>query len=1130
MPPKFVHLCARLGIQGKLTLFIAGVLLVLAMPAAMHGRVAARLRSDGTFQRGTRMLVAASLPQGRVGVAYSGVVGVRGGTAPYAFTVAGSLPPGLALNSATGVISGVPQSSGLFNFLVNIADAQDNTSDRRLSISISAGSAVAVQLSPSSTTVASGATQQFFATVSGSSNAAVRWSTTAGSISSSGVLTAPTVSTSSFVTVTAASVVSPDSKAFATVAVKPPSSPSPSPSSISVSVNPLSAVLKAGSTQQFSASVSGTSNTSVIWSTTAGSISSNGVLTAPAVSATSYVTVTAKSAAMLDAKASATVTVSPQTTPTPVTVSVNPGSASVASGATQQFTAAVSGSSNTGVTWSATAGSITSSGLWTAPTVTASTAVRVTATSVASSTSAASASVTVNPSAVPVSVAVNITPGSALVASNGSVQFSATVTGSTNTAVTWKAGFGSISASGLYTAPASGTDTVIVTSQADPTKAASATVTVQSSSPQVGTGGGGGTTAGPGGNAYCTPSGTWSGASTDGPANLPTQCMYTPLSGTPSPGVVHGPDSTTAAVQSDINAAACGDTIIVAAGSTLSTLSLPAKKCDNAHWITIKSSGASSASFPAEGKRMTPCWSGIASMPNRPAYSCPSPQVLTFKIVTPASSNGIVAPGGDHYRIIGAEITRITTGGVPVYNLVDLSSTSTQTNNIIFDRVWFHGINQDGHFPMASQSVDTSTTRAIYLGQSNHIAVIDSYLSDFYDTGSMSANGNTDAQCIGGGFGTIVNSGWGVYKFVNNHCEASGEGILLGGSVGPKPTPAGCTIGVNCNLDVPTDIEVRENYFFKPLSWNGNTTVPVSYGWPVGKNGFEIKIGARALFEGNVIENVWYSAQVGYCWSTAPKNQSNGGSPSVATAPTALTHDFTYRYNYCYNAAYGIGLYQSMDAGCANCQAQGANRISIHDNVIGDFMNLGNLSSSSTGDGLELMTVPDSTGQNLNQMNNIKISHNTFVKAIRGLTSFGGGAGQMHNITMQDNIMHFGTYGFMDIGFGGGCDTPFGVGNFAYSILNACVSNWTVDHNAVFNWNGGALGANWPAGGTGSGNFFFNGNSGVGFINYGTGNSNFNPGNYSLTTSSPLHNAGSDGRDVGADITTLLTAISGVRQ
>jgi len=734
-------------------------------------------------------------------------------------------------------------------------------------------------------------------------------------------------------------------------------------------------------------------------------------------------------------------------------------------------------------------------------------------------------------------VSISVTPNSTSVQTQGSVQFSATVSGSSNTAVTWKAGLGTISASGLYTAPSSaGTDTIIATSQADPTKLASASVTIQAAQapPPPTSGSSSGTSTQSvnpvGGNAYCSPSGTWIGPTTDGPATLPTQCMYTALNGTPSPGTVRGPDSTTSAVQADINAAACGDTIKVAAGSTLGILTLPAKGCDNVHWITIESTGVSNANFPAEGVRMTPCSSGIASMPNRPSYSCSNPQVLTFKIVTPASSNGIVAPGGDHYRIIGAEITRVATGGVPIYNLVDLSSKGTQTNHVIFDRVWFHGINQDGHFPITSQSLDTSTTRAIYLGQSNHIAVIDSYFSDFYDTSSMSANGNTDAQCIGGGVGGTTNSGWGVYKFVNNHCEASGEGILLGGSSGPQLTPSGCTIGVNCNLDVPTDIEVRQNYFFKPLSWNGNTTVPGATGWPVVKNGFEMKIGARALFEGNVIENVWYSAQVGYCWSTAPKNQS-GGSPLVGTAPGALTNDFTYRYNYCYNTAYGIALYQSMDMGCTSCQAQGADGISIHDNVIGDNQNLGSLASSSAGDAMEFYAAKDSTGRGLNQLNNVSIAHNTFIRAIRGLTIFGADStGLLHNWTMQDNIWPFGTYGFMDIGNTGGCDTPYSVGNNAYAILNACVSNYTVDHNAVFNWNSTTLGSKWPTNGAGSGNFFFTGTNGPGFTNYGSGNSGFNPANYVITTSSPLHNAASDGKDLGADIPTLLSAIAGVRE
>ena len=621
-------------------------------------------------------------------------------------------------------------------------------------------------------------------------------------------------------------------------------------------------------------------------------------------------------------------------------------------------------------------------------------------------------------------------------------------------------------------------------------------------------------------NAYCTPAGTWIGPTTDGPAKLPFECMYTALDGTPSPGRLRGPHSTTAEVQADINAAKCGDKVLVAAGSNLGPITLTGKKCDNKHWITIASTGIRSPDFPPEGARMTPCWSGVASLPNRPAYACAKPQVLTFRIVSPNAESGIRSASGDHYRIIGAEITRVDKGGAAIYNLVDLTSQPIQSNRIIFDRVWFHGINRDGNFPIPTQPEDTSTTRAIWLGQSNHVAVIDSYFSDFYDTSAMSANGNTDAQCIGGGAGNTPNSGWGVYKFVNNHCEASGEGILLGGAGGPPLTPPGCTIMQNCNLDVPSDIEVRQNYFFKPLSWNGNTAEVAGRGWPVVKNGFEMKIGARALFEGNVIENVWYSAQVGYCWSTAPKNQSAG---TEGSAPTALTNDFTYRYNYCYNAAYGIALYQSMDGGCRSCEAQGASRISIHDNLVGDDLNLGQFRSQSAGDAMEFYAARDRTSQGLSQVNDVSISHNTFVRAIRALAIFGADApGQMHHWAIQDNIFPYGNYGVGPMGNEHGCDAGFAWGTDDFrGILTSCVSDFKADHNAVFNWGGGR----WP-----DGNNFYKNPDKVAFVDYRNGDSGFNPGNYALSSSSPLHNAASDGRDIGADINTLLSKISGVRE
>ena len=630
-------------------------------------------------------------------------------------------------------------------------------------------------------------------------------------------------------------------------------------------------------------------------------------------------------------------------------------------------------------------------------------------------------------------------------------------------------------------------------------------------------------TANIGGNVYCSPQGTWLGPTKDGPANLPLQCMNTALANTPSPGAKVGPYVTLVSLQAAMNANPCGTTYLVnPVDLGPGSLQLPQKNCDDQHWNTIESTGITDSRFPAEGNRVTPCWAGIQSMLNR-SYSCPAAANLMFSIEAVNASNAVRANGGDHWRIIGGNIGRVSTGGIAIYNLVDLSATiATQTHHIIFDRCMFQGIERT--FPSTSTATDTSTTRAIYLGQSNHVAVIDSWFANFYDTSSMSANGNTDSQCVGGGFGGVANSGWGVYKFVNDWCEASGEGILLGGSQGPPLTPTGCTIMVNCNLDVATDIEVRQNHFFKPPQWNGNTTVPGGTGWPVVKNGFEMKMGARALFEGNDIENCWYHAQVCYAFSVAPVNQQSGGAPSVGTCSTCVVRDFTYRYNYAYNVAYGIAVYSFMPAGCATCQTQGSNGVSIHDNLIGDNLNLGNLSSNSAGDEMEILATNDSTNQGLNKIQNLNVSHNTFVRGIRALTIFGGPTGntQMVGITMLDNIWTFATYGFVDIGNSGGCDTPFDASNNAYGILQACVTNWSVFDNAVFNWNSTTLGKNWPTDGKGTNNFFFTGTSSIGFVNYGTGDSKFNPQNYALAASSPLKGKASDGRDVGADINTLV--------
>ena len=104
--------------------------------------------------------------------------------------------------------------------------------------------------------------------------------------------------------------------------------------------------------------------------------------------------------------------------PPGVSVTISPTSLTLAPSATQQFAAAVSGSSNTAVRWSVTCGSITTSGSYTAP-GTAGSCV-VTATSVADPTKLSSATMIVSTALPPPSFTpVHIKAGSAYTDSTG---------------------------------------------------------------------------------------------------------------------------------------------------------------------------------------------------------------------------------------------------------------------------------------------------------------------------------------------------------------------------------------------------------------------------------------------------------------------------------------------------------------------------------------------------------------------------------------------------------------------------------------------------------------------------------------------------------------------------------------
>lgn len=182
------------------------------------------------------MSIPTLLPGSSVGSSYRQALSVSGGLAPYHFMVSqGQLPPGLVLNPLTGIISGVPTQAGTFTFTITATgEAFGATGSHTYTVtgepSFTAAShtyavtiaptvnPVNVQITPADPSVAAGGTVQFAAVVSNTSNTAVTWTASAGTISATGLFKAPAASTKS-VTVTASSVAVAAAQASTTVAI-----------------------------------------------------------------------------------------------------------------------------------------------------------------------------------------------------------------------------------------------------------------------------------------------------------------------------------------------------------------------------------------------------------------------------------------------------------------------------------------------------------------------------------------------------------------------------------------------------------------------------------------------------------------------------------------------------------------------------------------------------------------------------------------------------------------------------------------------------------------------------------------------------------------------------------------------
>ncbi|MGC1594955.1 MAG: hypothetical protein WA774_06325, partial [Candidatus Acidiferrales bacterium] len=275
------------------------------------------------------------------------------------------------------------------------------------------------------------------------------------------------------------------------------------------------------------ATVSGTSSSGVTWSVNGitGGNSANGTVTVTSATTATYTApadLPTTNPASIHATAGALVASASATIVSSVTVSVSPSSASVLTGQRVTLVPTVANTSDATVIWTvngisngnASAGQIcqhasnpcqppaapSSAGIdYLAPaTVPAPNPVTVTAISNADPSKSASAAISVTSTTG--TVAVTISPLYAFVApSNGGPstrQFFASVTGSTNSNINWTvqsgvtgqgcsgAACGSINSTGLYTAPTTAPSpnsvSMIATSQADPTKSATAAIAIAS--------------------------------------------------------------------------------------------------------------------------------------------------------------------------------------------------------------------------------------------------------------------------------------------------------------------------------------------------------------------------------------------------------------------------------------------------------------------------------------------------------------------------------------------------------------------------------------------------------------------------------------------------------------------------
>ena len=319
-------------------------------------------------------------------------------------------------------------------------------------------------------------------------------------------------------------------------------------------------------------------------------------------------------------------------------------------------------------------------------------------------------------------------------------------------------------------------------------------------------------------------------------------------------------------LQGAIDSARYGDVIVLEAGGTYrGPITLPFKEStsDSEQYITITTSNTNG--IPAENQRVNP-QIHAAAMP---------------KIVGPDSSVAIATDErAHHYKFVGIEFSPAQDSKY-LYNLIDLGKSEYKSldqfpHHLVFDRCYV-------------RSTGLGKARRGFGLNSGDTTITNSYISGFAGEGD-----ETQGIC-----------GWngpGPYKIVNNYIEGGGQNIMFGGADPAVP-----------NL-VPSDIEIRRNYIYKPAEWFGRAAI---------KAVIELKNARRVVIDGNILEAGGLTA----AFVLTVRNQ--GGK-----APWSTLEDLTITNNIVRHSAAGFSILGRDDGQ----KSQQAKRIRIANNLMVDIV------------------------------------------------------------------------------------------------------------------------------------------------------------------------------------------------